>query len=153
MKIVMLIAMLALGTPTHRDLPTQEVSPGQPRNLIIAVSTSKIGPMRRHRVQVVTARVTLDGVPQIGTTVTFTVERPDVATVSPATTTTDLDGVAETTVESKRRGRTLVTAAVNGSSASAPVRVPDLSPLGLLFLGLGVMLVEFLRKRRELASW
>jgi serine protease len=77
-----------------------------------------------------TATVTRDGGPLSGETVTFTSASAAVASVNPATASTDASGRASTTVRGEARGDTNVRAQAQAASREAPVRVPALSLLG-----------------------
>ena len=98
------------------------------------------------------ATVTLGGAPQPGKTVTFSTANPSVASVSPASAVTDSSGRAQVTVRGESQGNTTVTAGADGSSASAPVRVPDLSLIGVIVLVVSVLLFGLLRRRSRLAE-
>lgn len=99
-----------------------------------------------------TATVTMAGSPETGKTVMFSTADPRVASVSPAAAVTDADGRARTTVRGESSGNTTVAAAVNGTSASAPVevasvQVPDLSLIGVIFLVVCMLLFGLRRKQ------
>jgi serine protease len=98
------------------------------------------------------ATVTLGGAPQAGKTVTFSSANPSVASVSPASAVTDSSGRAQVTVQGASQGNTTVTAGADGISASAPVRVPDLSLIGVVVLVVSVLLFGLLRRRSRLAE-
>ena len=97
----------------------------------------------------VRATVTMGGVPQAGKTVHFRTGDTSQATVSPMSAVTNSAGVATATVrgESSSPHTTTVTAEVDSASATIPVRVPDLSLIGFLFLVACVVLFALLRKR------
>ncbi|MFQ5846365.1 MAG: S8 family serine peptidase [Candidatus Methylomirabilales bacterium] len=97
------------------------------------------------------ATVTMAGAPQPGKTVMFSTADPSVASVSPASAVTDPTGQTQATVRGESNGETTVTAVVNGASASTPVKVPDVSVIGVIILALGVGLAALLRKRRASA--
>lgn len=98
----------------------------------------------------VRATVTVGGVPAAGKTVQFASADTDLATVEPATATTDAAGQAEATVTGRtsRSSTTQVSATVDGTVASVPVEVPDLSAAGLLVL---VAMLAALALRRRTA--
>ncbi len=98
------------------------------------------------------ATVTLGAAPQAGKAVTFSTANPSVASVSPASAVTDSSGRAQVTVRGESQGNTTVTAGADGSSASAPVRVPDLSLIGVGVLVVSVLLFGLLRRRSGLAE-
>ncbi|MGH7432442.1 MAG: S8 family serine peptidase [Candidatus Methylomirabilales bacterium] len=98
------------------------------------------------------ATVTLGGAPQAGKAVTFSTANPSVASVSPGSAVTDSSGRAQVTVRGVSHGSTTVTAGADGSSASAPVRVPDLSLVGVVILVLSVLLFGLLRRQSGLAE-
>ncbi len=98
------------------------------------------------------ATVTLGAAPQAGKAVTFSTANPSVASVSPASAVTDSSGRAQVTVRGESQGNTTVTAGADGSSASAPVRVPDLSLIGVGVLVVSVLLFGVLRRRSGLAE-
>jgi hypothetical protein len=97
----------------------------------------------------VRATVTRNGTPEQGKTVTFGTADPSLATVSPTSAVTDANGQATSTVrgETSSQATTTVTAQVNGVSASTPVRVPDVSLIGVLILLIAIVLFGALRKR------
>ncbi len=97
----------------------------------------------------VRATVKLNGVPQAGRTVNLRTGDTSQATVSPMSAVTNSAGVATATVrgETAVRHTTTITAEVDGVSASAPVRVPDLSLIGVILLVVCLVLFGLLRKR------
>jgi serine protease len=92
------------------------------------------------------ARVTQNGVPASGKTVTFAAGDSRIASVSPSTSTTDGSGQAQTTVKGESRGETTVRSAANGASDTKPVRVPDISLVGLVLLVLAALILTWRRK-------
>jgi len=95
-----------------------------------------------------TATVTQSGAPLSGKTVSFGTGSGAVASVSPAAAVTNAGGQAQTTVKGEGEGDTNVSATVNGTSATAPVKVvPDLSLLGVVALVVGAGIVAKRRKR------
>ncbi|MGH7351152.1 MAG: S8 family serine peptidase [Candidatus Methylomirabilales bacterium] len=98
------------------------------------------------------ATVTLGGAPQAGKVVTFSTANPSVASVSPGSAVTDSSGRAQVTVRGVSQGNTTVTAGADGSSAYAPVRVPDLSLVGVVILVLSVLLFGLLHRQSGLAE-
>ena len=95
-----------------------------------------------------TATVTQAGAPLSGKTVSFGTGSGAVASVSPAAAVTNAGGQAQTTVKGEGEGDTNVSATVNGTSATAPVKVvPDLSLLGVVALVVGAGIVAKRRKR------
>ena len=97
-----------------------------------------------------TATVTLSGAPLSGKTVSFGTGSGAVASVSPAAAVTNAGGQAQTTVKGEGEGDTNVSATVNGTSATAPLKVkqvPDLSLIGLVALVAGAGIVVQRRKR------
>lgn len=114
--------------------------------------TARLDPnrkIRRGRTADVRATLTQSGVPQSCRTVAFTTADPTVASVWPTSGVTDASGQALARVTGESRGRTTVTAAADGASASIPVRVPDLSFIGLIFLVVGIVLFVLMRKRPQ----
>ncbi len=96
----------------------------------------------------VRARATRGGTPQPGLTVTFMSADASVATVAPASAVTGSDGAATSTVTGVSRGQTTVIASVDGVTASTPVRVPALSLIAALVLGLLLAVAGILRLLR-----
>ena len=97
-----------------------------------------------------TATVTQSGAPLSGKTVSFGTGSGAVASVSPAAAVTNAGGQAQTTVKGEGEGDTNVSATVNGTSATAPLKVkqvPDLSLIGLVALVVGAGIVVQRRKR------
>jgi serine protease len=93
------------------------------------------------------AIVTQNGSPAAGKTVTFAAGDSRVASVSPSTNVTDGNGQALTTVKAESRGETSVSAAANGATDTKPVRVPDLSLIGVVIVLLAVFVINRLRKQ------
>jgi hypothetical protein len=122
------------------------VTPGQ-LNISVGLDPDvRLGPGDTTTVR---ATVNRNGTPESGKTVTFSTADPSLATVSPTSAVTDASGQATSTVrgETSSQATTTVTAEVNGVSASAPVRVPDLSLIGVLILLVAIVLFGALRKR------
>jgi serine protease len=94
-----------------------------------------------------TATVTLSGAPLSGKAVAFGTGSGSVASVSPTSEVTKEGGKAQTTVKGEGKGETTISATANGTSATAPVKVPDLSLIGVVALMVGVGIVAKLRKR------
>lgn len=124
----------ALGTPP-------------PPTLMVSVRLDPDKKLKNGETTTAVATVTLDGVPQADKTVTFSSANARVATVSPTSVVTDAAGVATSTVTGVSRGNTTITATVDGVSGSTPVRVPELSVIGLLVLALLVLTAGLLRRR------
>lgn len=99
----------------------------------------------------VRATVRLAGTPQAGKTVTFATTDPSIATVSPTSAVTNATGEATTTLTGHSRGNTTVTATANGATGSSPVRVPDLSTVGMALLVLALILAARMRLRTRVA--
>jgi serine protease len=93
------------------------------------------------------ARVTRNGVPVAGHAVGFSSANPGVASVSPASAATDGNGQAVSIVKGESKGDTTVRASANGASDSKPVKVPDLSLIGIAILLAVVGLTPVLRNR------
>lgn len=114
--------------------------------------TARLDPnekIRRGRTADVWATVTRSGIPQSCRTVIFSTADPSVASVSPTSGVTDGSGQALARVMGETRGETTVTAAVEGTTASAPVKVPDLSRIGIVLLLVCIVLIGLLRKRPQ----
>jgi serine protease len=96
------------------------------------------------------ATVRMDGVLQANKAVKFSTGNTSSArVVLPDTDVTDANGEARATVRGERRwpATTTVAAEVEGVRATVPVRVPDLSLIGLVFLVVCVVLFGLLRRR------
>ena len=96
--------------------------------------------------------VTAGGSPLAGKAVLFSSANPSVASVSPSSAVTDASGRAQSTVRGESRGDTTLTASANGASASRPVRVSDLSLVGILLLVGGAVWLDLMRKREGSAQ-
>jgi serine protease len=97
------------------------------------------------------ATVTQNGAPVAGKAVTFSTGNASVASISPGTALTDANGQAQSAVKGQTKGETTVSAAANGATASAPVRVPDLAlPAAILVIGLAVIIV--MKRNRKAPS-
>jgi serine protease len=92
------------------------------------------------------ARVTQNGAPASGKTVTFAAGDSKVAIVSPTASVTDGSGQAMATVKAESRGETTVSATANGTTDTKPVRVPDLSFIGVAILLLAAIVIGRLRR-------
>ena len=128
------------GGPTPPPAPT----------LTIAVVLDPDKRLSQGETTTVRATVTSNGTPQPGKTVNFSTGDTSLATVSPASDVTDANGQAQATVrgESSSNNTTTVTAETNGTSSSIPVRVPDLSLIGIVGLVAFLIIGSFLRRRR-----
>jgi exosortase/archaeosortase family protein len=111
-----------------------------PSGLEVAVALEPDRRLRRSRTATVRATVTRAGVPQSCAAVAFSTTDPTVASVSPTSAVTDASGQTQASVHGESRGETTVTAVVDGASASAPVKVPDLSLIGVVLSVFCVML-------------
>jgi serine protease len=94
------------------------------------------------------ATVRIGGVPQAGVPVMFATGNAGIATVAPATAVTSISGLATATVTGVSNGNTTVSATANGVTATTPVRVPDLSTIGLVVLTLAMAATAIWRGRR-----
>lgn len=119
----------------------------QPAALNITVRLDPDRRLRNGETTTAIATVRENGTPQPGLTVTFTSSNTNVATVNPATDVTDASGVATTTVTGVSRGSATISAEVDGLSASTPVRVPELSVIGLIVLALLLVAASLRRKK------
>jgi hypothetical protein len=121
------------------------ITPG----LAITVALDPDKKLSQGETTTVRATVTSAGVPQPGKTVNFSTVDSNLATVSPASSITDANGQAQATVrgESTFDATTTVTAESNGVSASTPVKVPDLSLVGVILLA-AFLLAGGLRRKR-----
>jgi serine protease len=93
------------------------------------------------------AKVTQGGAPAAGKTVAFASGNPAVASVSPATAVTDGNGQAVSVVKGESQGQTTVSATANGSTDTQPVRVPDLSLLGVVLITVLAVIISVKRNR------
>jgi len=121
-----------------------------PPGLDVAARLNPNEKIRRGRTADVRATVTRAGIAQSCRAVTFSTADPSVASVSPTFGVTDAGGQVEAIVRGESRGDTSVTAAVEGTSASVPVKVPDLSRIGLVLLVVCMILIGLLRKRPQI---
>ncbi len=116
--------------------------------LQVSVDPDPVKIRRRGRTRTVLATVTRGGVPQAGETVTFSTADSSVASVMPPVSgVTNPSGQVQATVRGESRGETRVTAVADGTSASARVKVPDLSLIGVVLLVVSMVLFGLLRKR------
>ena len=127
------------------------ISTGEcPAQTEITLSLSPDERLKYHETAVVIAKVTLNGVPQAGKTVTFSSSNSGLASIiPPASASTDSNGVAEAKVkgESKSERTVTVAAEVEGATKEIIVKVPDISILGLVFLMLCVIYVELIQRK------
>lgn len=130
------------------------VAPGTPPPLPPPVAVSlKLDSNDLQTGESTTARatVTQNGAPVAGKAVTFSTGNASVASISPGTALTDANGQAQSAVKGQSKGETTVSAAANGATASAPVRVPDLAlPAAILVIGLAVIIV--MKRNRKAPS-
>ncbi len=105
--------------------------------------------------ETVTARASVKsaGTPQAGKTVQFSSADSTIASVSPASVTTNARGEAEATVKANAGGETTITAQAEGAKADKritvqqPAPVPDLSRFSWLVLLTAVIVLGLLRYR------
>jgi hypothetical protein len=139
------------GDSTDQDfaLAIYNAQAGPPRPLNLSVVLDPDQRLGRGQTSTVRATVTVGGAPEPGRTVTFSTVDSSLATVSPTSAVTDANGLATSTVrgETSSQATTTVTAQVNGVTASAPVRVPDVSLIGVFVLLIAIVLFGALRKR------
>jgi hypothetical protein len=102
----------------------------------------------------VRANVTLAGVPQAGKTVNFSTGDVTQATVSPPSVVTDANGIATATVTGKSSypHSTTLTAKVANISKTIPVRVPDLSLIGIVLFVAFLLLFLWLRRESTVSQ-
>jgi serine protease len=93
------------------------------------------------------ATVTQGGAPVAGKTVAFASANPGVASVAPAIAVTDGNGQAVSVVKGESQGQTTVSATANGATDTKPVKVPDLSLLGVILAVLGAVVIMAKRSR------
>ena len=118
----------------------------------LSVSYADTPRLKKDETRSLTARLTKDGQPLAGKTVSFSSADPTIASVSPATATTNASGEAPATIkaETDRRTETQVTATAEGQSRQATVLVPSLSFAGASALALGLIAafaLAFVRRR------
>lgn len=118
-----------------------------PPGLSLTVALDPDRRLRRSRTATVRATATRGGVLQSCAAVTFSTADPSVASVSPSSVVTDTSGQAQATVRGESRGETTVTAVADGESASVPVKVPDVAPIGVILSMLCILLFGFLCRR------
>lgn len=95
------------------------------------------------------ATVTQNGAPVAGKAVTFNTANANVVRVAPATAVTDANGQAQSAVKGESKGETTVSATANGATASAPVRVPDLSLLAVIIIAALAGIIVMNRNRNN----
>jgi serine protease len=95
----------------------------------------------------VAASVTQGGAPQGGRAVAFATDNSAIASVSPASASTDASGQANTTMTTGSRGETTLRATVNGTTVSRTVRVPSLSTWAVILLIVAMSLAVLFRRR------
>jgi len=120
-------------------------------HLVVSLALDLPPDERLGRGETTTARATVTrrGAPEAGKTVMFSTGDASQATVAPASAVTNAAGVATATVrgESSVPHTTTVTAQLDSASASAPVKVPDLSLIGAILLVLCMVLFGLLGRR------
>ncbi len=95
------------------------------------------------------AIVTQNGAPVAGKSVAFNTGNAAVASVAPAAAVTDTNGLAQTTVKGESKGDTTLSATANGTTANAPVRVPDLSIAAVVFITALAVIIVIRRNRKN----
>lgn len=95
------------------------------------------------------AIVTQNGAPVAGKSVAFNTGNAAVASVAPAAAVTDTNGLAQTTVKGESKGDTTLSATANGTTANAPVRVPDLSIAAVVFITALAVIIVIKRSRKN----
>ncbi len=89
----------------------------------------------------VTATVSRNGAPDAGKTITFTSSNPTIATVSPASATTNANGTAQVTLKGVAVGNVSLQAQSQGVSASGAISVTKSAPvLPLPFLAVALVI-------------
>ena len=149
------------GVPNSGDATDQDFAlvvynaqagggPGPAPVLAIAVVLDPDERLSQGQTTTVRATVTSNGTPQPNKTVNFSTGDTSLATVSPASDITNASGQAQATVrgETTSNDSTTVTAETNGTSTSVPVRVPDLSLIGIIGLAACLMIGGLWRRRR-----
>lgn len=98
------------------------------------------------------ATITSAGVAQVNKTVNFSIDEPNLASLSSNTAVTDDNGIAKIKVrgESQTQDSTTLKATANGQSKTVTVRVPDISLSGVFLLMSCLVLVGLLRKHKTL---
>ena len=124
--------------------------PQQPT--IVTVTRSPSDALEAGATATVTARVSIANVGQAGVSVQFATDNPSIATVSPATATTNGQGEATTTLTAVARGTTDVTATANGVTGRTPVQVPALSVIAAIVVGIIMMLVVLFRRQKTMVA-
>ena len=133
-----LLSAVAPGAPQPQPPPPLAVS------LRLEASDLQTGESTTAR-----AAVTQAGVPAAGKSVVFSTGDASIAQVTPAATITDANGMAQSVVKGESKGETTVRATANGASASAPVRVPDLSVTAAVLLALAAVVIVMWRNRKN----
>jgi len=118
--------------------------PPQPMALTLSLDSNDLG---KSDSTFARARVTQGGSPVAGKTVAFASTNPSVASVSPATSVTDGSGQAVSIVKGESQGETTVRATANGSTDTQPVKVPDLSLLGVVSIIVAAVIIGVRRSR------
>jgi serine protease len=118
--------------------------PPQPVAVTLSLDSNDLG---NNDTTFARARVTQGGLPAAGKTVAFASANPSVASVSPATALTDGNGQAVSVVKGESQGQTTVNATANGATDTKPVKVPDLSLLGVVLIAMLAVIITVKRKR------
>ena len=92
------------------------------------------------------ATLTLHGAPVAGEHLVFATLDATLASVAPVSAQTDANGVAEATVTAVRKGQTMLTVAGAGLVAEVAVKVPTLSLIGAIVLGLALVVLGWYRR-------
>jgi serine protease len=131
-----LLSAVAPGAPPPPPPPSLAVS------LRIDSSDMQTGESTTAR-----AIVTQNGAPVAAKSVAFNTGNATVASVAPAAAVTDANGLAQTTVKGESKGETTLSATANGTTARAPVRVPDLSLTAVVFIIALAVIIDIKRNR------
>ena len=131
---------------TARIAVSGDTAPPGPVADTLLVSLTPGGALSTGGTATARATLTLHGAPVAGQQVLCSVLDPSIASVAPSTALTDASGVATATVTALAKGQTMLTAAGAGLTASVAVKVPTLSLIGAIVLGLAMIGVVLYRR-------
>ena len=132
------------------------VGVGLPAGLALELSPSPLNVKKNGGTKTLNAKVTENGTPVSGATLSFSTANSSRATISQATATTDASGNASVVVTGHNKGYTTVSAIAqsgsNATNAAVQVKVPVTSWLGILILILMIGFVVYFYQKKATAN-
>jgi hypothetical protein len=131
---------------TARIAVSGDTAPPGPVADRLVVALTPGGALHTGETATARATLTLQGAPVAGQQIVFSTLDPSIASVSPGSAVSDASGVATATVTAVAKGQTMLSAAGAGLTATTAVKVPTLSLVGAIVLGLAMVGVVAYRR-------